>query len=217
VLISAIFWIGEQWLSQTFNQAFASAPWSWLLFSSSTLLIGVVYADVLNESSCLRATARKIARIIEVDGFVLAHRVEDGRCWYEAVIHSRFLKAHKKVNCSIQVTQFVGLKHAEKRFVTWQGHVSNTEENLRKMFVVATFPQRVSKEHPGNPYWGSEPNQTWVGDGNHVVTLRLSTLFRRQTEKFLVSAIRDVGEGPEPVILFGGPRDDKFIQISEQT
>ncbi len=214
MLISAIFWIGEQWLSQRFNQTLANVPWGWLLFSASTLLAGVVYADLSNENSSLRSTARKMTRIIEVENFVLAHRVEGGRRWYEAVIHSRFLKAHKNVNCSIQVTQYAGLKHAEKRFVIWRGNISNTEENLRKTFIVATFPQRVSQEHPGNPYWGSEPNHTWAGDGNHVVTLRLSFLLRRQTEKFLISAIRDVGDGPEPVILLGGPRDDRFVQIS---
>lgn len=213
-LIAAILWIGERWLSQTFSQTLFNVPWGWLLVSTSALLVGVIYADALNKNSALRLIAKKITKIVNVENFVLAHKIEDGECWYEAVIHVRFLKRHKNVSCSVQVTQYVGITHAEYTLVASQEHIYNAEENLLKKFVVAKFPQRVSKEvSVGYPYWGSDSSHTWAGDGNHVITLKLSTGFRRQTEKFLISAIKNVGDGPEPVILFGDPCHDKYVQI----
>lgn len=213
LVLTIAAWMGEQWLSQTLSQTFATLPWGWFLLAVSAFLCGVVYAEVLNENSALRARLKNFGQIVEVENFALAHKSEDEKKWYEAIIHTRFLKSHRKVACTIQITQYAGINHAEKTFVIMQENISNVEANLYKKFVVARFPRRISKLHPGNPYWGKDSTKTWAGNGNHIVKLKLRTILRKQTENFLISAIKDVGDGPEPVILFGAPRHNKYIQI----
>ena len=213
-LIALIFWIGEQWLSKIWGQKMEKVPWGWILICSFTLLLGIVYADALNDSSQLREWIKERGKIANVEHFVLASKVENKESWYEAVIHLRFLSKLKDVNCTIEVTQYVGLDHAQNSFVIRQEVIPNTEENLIKKLPVAKFPRRISKEVPvGYPYWGDDKNHTWTGDGRHIVTLKLSSGFKRQSQKFLISAIKNVGDGPEPVILFGGPESKSYMQI----
>ena len=92
--------------------------------------------------------------------------------------------------------------------------IPNVDENLIQKIVVARFPVRMSKEVPvGYPFWGENKNHTWAGDGRHIIKLKLSSGFKHQSQKFLISAIKNVGAGPEPVILFGGPESQSYIQI----
>jgi len=144
----------------------------------------------------------------------LANTIENEESRYEAVIHIRFLSKLKDVNCTVEVTQYVGLEHAQKSFVIRQEVIENVDKNLIMKIPVATFPIRVSKKTPvGYPYWGNDSNHTWAGDGRHIVKIKLSSSFKHQTHKFLISAIKNVGAGPEPVILFGGPESQSYIQI----
>jgi len=213
-LIALILWIVQQWLSKIFGQKMEKVPWGWILICSSTLLLGIVYADALNDSSQLREWIKERGKIANVEHFVLASKVENEESCYEAVIHLRFLSKLKDVSCTIEVTQYVGLEHAQNSFVIRQEVIPNTEENLIIKLPVAKFPRRVSKEVPvGYPYWGDDKNHTWAGDGRHIVTLKLSSGFKHQSQKFLISAIKNVGAGPEPVILFGGPESQSYMQV----
>lgn len=152
-------------------------------------------------------------KIADAEHFVLASKTEVGKSWYEAVIHLRFLSKINNVNCTIEVTQYAGIEHAENSFVVSQQTIPLVENNLLLKLPVVTFPRRVSqKVAVGYPYWGSNENLTWAGDGRHVVTLKLSVGLRTQTEKFLISAIRNPGGGPEPVILFG-PDSESYVQV----
>ncbi len=178
------------------------------------MLLGIVYADAFNDSSQLRSWIKERSKIANVENFVLASKVENEKSWYEAIIHLRFLSKLKDVSCTIEVTQYAGIDHAKNSFVIRQEVIPYTEKNLIKEIRVVTFPRRVSKKVPvGYPYWGDNKNHTWAGDGQHIVTLTLSSGLRRQSQKFLISAIKDVGEGPEPVILFGGPESQSYMQI----
>jgi len=189
-------------------------PWNWILICSIALLLGIVYADAFNDSSQLRSWIKERSKIAIVENFVLASTVDNEKSWYEAVIHLRFLSKLKDVSCTIEVTQYAGLDHAKNSFVIRQEVIPYTEKNLIKEIRVVTFPRRIYIKVPvGYPYWGDNKNQTWAGDGQHIVTLTLSSGLRRQSQKFLISAIKDVGEGPEPVVLFGGPESQSYMQI----
>lgn len=218
LLISFILWIGKQWISQVFGskieKIIAQISWGWILICSLAVLFGFVYADFFNESSQLREWIRERNKIANVDHFVLASTVENEESRYEAVMHIRFLSKLKNVNCTVEVTQYVGLDHAQNSFVIKQEIIPHVDENLIMKIPVATFPIRVSKETPvGYPYWGNDKNHSWAGDGRHIVTLKLSSGFKHQSQKFLISAIKNVGVGPEPVILFGGPESQSYIQV----
>jgi len=218
ILISFIFWIGEKWVSQVFGEKtekiISKARWGWILICSLAVLFGFVYADFFNENSQLREWIKEQRRIANVERFVLAHRIENGKTWYEAVIHLRFLSKLKNVSCTVEVTKYVGIDHAQNSFVIKQEVIPNTEENLIKKISVAKFPVRISKKVPvGYPYWGDDKNLTWAGDGRHIVTLKLSSGLKSQSQKFLITAIKDVGAGPEPVILFGGPDTQSYLQV----
>ena len=218
LLISFILCIGEKWISQVFGskieKIMKQVPWGWILICSLALFFGFVYADFFNESSQLREWIKERNKIANVDRFVLANTVENDKSRYEATIHLRFLSKMKDVNYTVEVTQYVGLKHAQRIFVIMQETIPNVDKHLLKKISVATFPIRISKETPvGYPYWGNDSSHTWAGDGRHIVTLKLSSGFKHQTKKFLISAIKDVGAGPEPVILFGGPESQRYIQI----
>ncbi len=213
-LIALIVWIGKKWLSKIFGQKMERLPWNWILICSIALLLGIVYADAFNDSSQLRSWITERSKIANIENFVLAGKGENEKSWYEAVIHLRFLSKLKDVSCTIEVTQYADLDHAKNSFVIRQEVIPNTERNLIKQIRVVTFPRRVSKKVPvGYPYWGDDKNQTWAGDGLHIVTLTLSSGLRQQSQKFLISAIKDVGDGPEPVILFGGPESQSYMQI----
>jgi hypothetical protein len=178
------------------------------------VLFGFVYADFFNENSQLREWIRERNKIANVDHFVLASKVENKESRYEAVIHLRFLSKLENVSCTVEITQYVGINYAQNSFVIRQEIIPNVDENLIMKISVSTFPIRVSKEVPvGYPYWGDDKNHTWAGDGRHIVTLKLSSGSKHQSQKFLISAIRSVGAGPEPVILFGGPESQSYIQI----
>ena len=218
LLISFILWIGERWISQVFGlkieKIIAQVPWGWILICSLAVLFGFVYADFFNESSQLREWIKERNKIANVDRFILASKVENEKSRYEAVILLRFLSKLKNVSCTVEITQYVGIDHAQNSFVIRQDIIPNVDENLIMKIPVATFPVRVSKEAPvGYPYWGDDSNHTWAGDGRHIVTLKLSSGFKSQSQKFLISAIKNVGDGPEPVILFGGPETQSYMKI----
>jgi hypothetical protein len=212
-LIAFILWISEKWLSQSFTEELKQFPFSSILLVCLCILLGTIYADIFNENSSLRSAIRKLMKIASVEHFVLASKVENEESWHEAVVHIRFLSKISNVGCTIEVTQYVGLDHAQNSFVVSQQTIPLAENNLLLKLPVARFPKRVSKEIAvGYPYWGTDKNHTWAGDGRHIVTLKLSIGLRTQTEKFLISAIKNVGGGPEPVILFG-PDSESYVHV----
>jgi len=218
ILISFILWTGQKWVSQVFGQKIekiiAKIRWGWILICSLSVFLGFVYADFYNENSQLREWIREQNKIANVERFVLASKVNNKESWYEAVIHLRFLSKLDNVRCTIEVTQYVGIDHAQNSFIIKQEVIPNVDKNLILKLIVSTFPTRISKELPvGYPFWGENKNHTWAGDGRHIVKLNLSSGFKHQSQKFLISAIKNVGAGPEPVILFGGPESQSYLQI----
>ena len=89
--------------------------------------------------------------------------------------------------------------------------IKNIEENLIIKLSVANFPNPLFNKKPvGNPYWGNDKNNLWAGDGRHIIELKLSSgLMKYQSNKFLISAIK----GQQPVVLFGDPESQSYIQI----
>lgn len=112
-LLAAMAWIGEQWISQTFSKTFSTTPWGWLLLIVGSFLVGLVYADSINENSALREKMRDVSRIVDVDNFVLAHRITEDACWYEAIIHVHFLKKKKHAICTMKWMERIGLRLRE--------------------------------------------------------------------------------------------------------
>ena len=213
VIIACLLYASEQWISQTFDQEIQKIPWGWVLIVVFAFFVGIIYADLLNSESQLRRWIRKKRQIAEIENFVLAHEVENSTAWYKAIIHLRFLGRMKNINYSVEITQYVG-HNAQNSFIIKREIIPSTDKNLFKKITVATYPQRLSKEMPvGYPYWGGDKNHTWAGDGNHIVTLTLNSKLRRQTHKFLISSIKDVGAGSEPVILFGAPKSQAYVNI----
>lgn len=215
VLLTFILWAGQKWISQIFGQKieniFAKISWGWILICSLSLFLGFVYADFYNEKSQLREWINEQRKLANVDHFVLASKVENDESWYEAVIHLRFISKLKNVNCTIEVTQYVGIEHVQDTFVIKQEIIPSVDENLIVKIPVFSFPRRVSQKNPvGHPYWGEDKNNTWAGDGRHIVKLKLSAGFlKQQSHKFLIAAKK----GREPVILFGDPDDQSYIEI----
>lgn len=215
-LVTFVLWLGEQWLSQRFGAVYGVIPWGWLCLIVAAFLSGAVYCDLLNHDSPLRSKFREMRRVVDVEGFVLAHNSTVTPWQYEAKLMLRFRKHRNFVKCVIEVAQYVGHPQVTRKFVVKTEQVTPVEPNLRKEFIVACFPERMSNDVPKKaPYWGDDKSMTWAGDGRHVVSLRVNGgLFRHQVEHFLISAIRNVSSsGPEPVILFGGLGDRGFLII----
>lgn len=211
-LISFILWIFEKWLSKAFGPKMEKVPWGKILLLTFIFLSGIVYADLFNDNSQLREWIKERRKIANVEEFILAHKVNSEGSWYEAVIILRFLSRLENVSCTIEATKYVGLDHAQKSFVLKQEVISNTDENLIRKIPVAKFRDRESKIIP-NGFWEGDRNLTWAGDGKNIVTLKLSSGLRRQSNKFLIATTRDVGAGPEPVILLGGPDSQSYLQV----
>jgi hypothetical protein len=213
-LIKIAFWLSERWLAEAYSSRLENLPLGWLVITTFALLFGVLYADIFNPNSQLRRAIAVRRKIANVQHFVLASKADESSSWYEAVLHLHFLRVMTNVNCTVQVTQHVGLRHAESSFVVLQQNFPRTEENLVRQLVVARFPKRMGNDTlTGYPSWGEKDAHTWAGDGNHIVTLKLNSGIRSQTERFAITAIKNVGGGLEPVLLFGGPETQAFIQV----
>lgn len=214
-LVTLLLWVGERWFSQSFGQALSVIPWGWIFAVLVAFLIGNAYADLFNPNSGLRTYFGSKFKIYEIEHFVLAYKLEEGKAWYEAIISVRYLKSLKAVNCSLEITQFSGLPHAENTFLILIEKPEPVDTNLLKKYSVAKFPIRVSKEvPPGYPYWGDDQNKTWAGDGDHLVKFKAKSGFlRNQSSKFLIAAIKNVDAQPEPVLLFGGPNNQKLLKL----
>jgi hypothetical protein len=212
--ITIALWLSERWLEEEYSSRLENLPLGWLVVLTLALLLGVLYADIFNPNSPLRRAIAVRRKIADVQHFVLASKGNESSSWYEAVLHLSFSRVMANVDCTVQVTQYVGLPHAESSFVVLQQNFPRTEENLVRQLVVARFPKRIRNDTPvGYPSWGDQDAHTWAGDGNHIVTLKLSSGIRSQTERFVVTAIKNVGGDPEPVLLFGGPETQAFIQV----
>jgi hypothetical protein len=213
-ILSALVWIGDKWLTQHLGEDFGKIPWPWVFFVTLSFLVGVVVADILNKNSSMRSLLRNKTKIAKIDHFVLASKSKENELWYEAVLQFRFVRLFKNVNCSVQITQYVGLEHAENSFIIEQETITLAESNLSHKFVVATYPKQTDKKKAvGNPYWGEDKNHSWAGDGNHIVTLKLRSGVFTQTERFLITSIRSFSTGAEPVLLFGDSSSNEYMQI----
>jgi len=214
--ISLALWLPQQWLTQFIGANYANFPWKWLFFISLFFLIGVIYSDLFNEHSNLKKWIKSKQRIFEVDHFVLASKVEGSESFYSANCCLNFLSRIKNVDVSFQITQYASTDHAVNKFVLFQDNFDLVEENLKKKYSVATFPRRVSNDVAvGYPYWGADKKHSWAGDGSHIVTIKAHSFLRSQTESFLITAIRNVGGGPEPVLVLGGEETSEFLTISD--
>ena len=203
--------MGEQWLAQYMGTNFSSFPWKWIFFVTLSFFLGFILSDMLNSNSAIRLKLRKAFKIAEIDYFVLAN----GAAAYEARLKFHFKKHFKKVHCSIEISQYVGLKHAQTNFITKQDEVISAEPNLEHTIIVATYPQQIDKAVAVDyPYWGERKEKSWAGDGNHIVTLKLRTFLFSQTEKFLIASIRSFSTGAEPVLVFGDKSTSEYIQIN---
>jgi hypothetical protein len=216
-LVTFALWLGEQWLSQRLGAVYGAIPWGWLCLLVLAFLCGAIYCDLVNRNSRLRSKLREMCRVVDVDGFVLAHNSNVTPWQYEAKLMLSFRRRTDAAKCVVEVTQYVGHPQGARTFVVKAEQVAPVEPNLRKDLIVACFPERMSNDVPQkSPYWGCDQSKTWAGDGRHLITLRIhGSLFRRQVEHFLIEAIRNVSSsGPEPVLVFGGPRDRGLLLIS---
>jgi hypothetical protein len=211
VIISALIWVGEQWLAQYMGENFSTFPWKWIFFITFAFFLGFLLSDILNSNSAIRVKLRKAFKIVEIDHFVFASGSEA----YESRLKFHFKRHFKKVHCSIKITQYVGLEHAQRNFITKQDVINLAEPNLEHIIVVATYPKQIDKSvAAGYPYWGKDKSKSWAGDGNHIVTLKLRAFPFAQTEKFLIATIRQFSTGAEPVLLFGDKSNNEYLQIN---
>ncbi len=211
VVVSALIWIGEQWLSQYLGNNFSNFPWKWVFFIVFAFALGFILSDFLNSNSAIRLKLKDIFKIAEIDHFVLASAAEK----YEARLKFHFKKFLKKAYCSIEITQYVGLEHAQRSFIIKQEVISSAEPNLEHIIIIASYPKQIDKSVAvGYPYWGEDKTKNWAGDGNHVVTLKLRSFLFTQTEKFLITSIRSFSTGAEPVLLFGDKSNCEYLQIN---
>tara|TARA_R110002049_G_scaffold307135_1_gene506884 strand:+ start:1176 stop:1838 length:663 start_codon:yes stop_codon:yes gene_type:complete len=211
VAITALIWVGEQWLAQYMGENFSSFPWGWIFFVTLSFFFGFILSDILNDNSAIRLKLIKAFKIAEIDHFVLASDSDA----YEARLKFHFKRHFKNVRCSIKITQYVGVAHAQKDFITKQDVIKFAEPNLEHIIIVATYPKKIEKLVAAtNPYWGEDRSKSWAGDGNHIVTLKLRAFIFTQTEKFLISTIRNFSTGPEPVLLFGDMPSNEYMQIN---
>jgi len=214
LLLAILLRVGEQWFSQSYSKVLTEAPWGWIFAVSAAFLIGALYADLFNKDSGIRIWIKSQLKCYEVEHFVLAHNSVEGKAWYEAIISIRFTRPVKALDCSLEVTQYLGSPHAETSFVILMEKLGAVEANLLKKFSVATFPIRISKEvSPGYPYWGKDQNKKWAGDGDHLIKFRVKKGFISQSSNFLITAIKKVSAEPEPVLLFGGPNNQNYVNI----
>lgn len=211
-LISLILWMSEKWLSKIFGPKIEKVPWGKLLLFTLIFLSGIAYADLFNDNSQLREWINEQRKIAKVEKFILGYKVDDEGSWYEAVIILRFFSKLENVSYTVEATKYVGIGHAQKSFVLKQDTIQNTEDNLIVKIPVAKFRDLNSKNIPKG-FYEDDRNLTWTGDGMNIVTLKLYSGFRRQPIKFLIASIRDVGAGPEPAILFGGPDSQSYLQV----
>ncbi|AXN30212.1 hypothetical protein [Vibrio coralliilyticus] len=216
LFITFSFWLWQQWLVDLVNTERVDFPWFWLFMLSLAFLVGIFYSDLFNEHSRLKKWLDAKRRIFSVDHFVLASNVSDGELALKATCGINFLSRMNNVHITIQVTQYISTDHAKSQFVILQDKLELTDKNLAKKYVFATFPKQTSKgKAVGYPYWGESNDKSWAGDGMHVVTLTARSFYKTQKEHFLISAIRNPGNGPEPVLLFGGEETKSFIEILE--
>lgn len=213
-LLLLLVWQGEQFLSQLFGESWPQIPWGLLLLLTAAVLVGMAYADFCMPTSDLRRWLRDEARLFEVNHTVLAHKSSEGNACYQVECSLRFTSSIKNVSISVKVDQYVHVENARTSFVILNEEIGEVVKDLHKNIVVARFPIRVSPDvHPGNPSWVGLTEKIWAGDGHHIVSITARSRFRRQEEKFLIAAIKDVGGGPEPVILLGGPDSRHYVQI----
>ncbi len=220
--ISLIFtfsvWLWQQWLVDLVNTERVDFPWFWLFLVSLFFVAGVAYSDIFNDHSRLKKWINSKRKIFSIDHFVLASVVEEQKSYLKATCCINFLCRMENVHITAHITQYASLSDSMSKFVLFQDKFEITEQNLNKKYVFATFPRQVSKEVAvGYPYWGENTEKSWAGDGMHVVTLKARTFWRSQTEHFLISAIRNPGNGPEPVLLFGGEDTQHILDIHEPT
>ncbi|MBC7002757.1 hypothetical protein BIZ37_09335 [Photobacterium sp. BZF1] len=209
-------WLCQQLLVDFVNTEWVDFPWFWLFLLSLFFVVGVVYSDLFNEQSRLKKWIDEKRRIFTVDHFVLASFVPNEEASLKATCGINFLSRMTNVHITIQVAQYVSTEHAKSKFVLFQDKLDLTDQNLTKKYIFATFPKRASQGVAiGYPYWGEDPDKSWAGDGMHVVTLTARSSYRVQKEHFLISAIRNPGGGPEPVLLFGGEETKGFLEIIE--
>lgn len=216
LFLTFCFWLWQQWLVDFVNTERVDFPWFWLFLIVLFFVTGIVYSDIFNEQSKLKKWINEKRRIFSVDHFVLASVVEGDKPFLKATCGVKFISQLNNVHISAQVTQYASTDHAINKFVLFQDKVEIAELNLNNKYVFATFPRQYSKSiAAGYPYWGEDEAHSWAGDGTHVVTLKARSFWRSQTEHFLISAIRNPGNGPEPVLLFGDEESKKYLGIHE--
>ncbi|ALO36185.1 hypothetical protein CMT41_16695 [Colwellia sp. MT41] len=213
-MLALVLWFGQQWIIDDINTKYIEFPWRYLFLALLIFMLGVAYADLLSKYSKLGSWIRTKRRIFDVDHFVLASSVTEEKPYLKATCALKFIKSIKNVKVSVQITSHVTVEHAKDSFILFQDEIGTAEPNLTKKYVFATFPRQYSKSvGAGYPYWGEDQSRQWAGDGTHVITLKARSFLRYQEEHFLMSAIRNPGGGPEPVLLFGGSESKKYMEV----